>query len=59
MPVVGFENGVVNTLRLWQSEPFEEFDFAKFNNFEYDQAVSEKNRAEDITRVLYLSLIHI
>ena len=53
MPVVGFENGVVNTLRLWQSEPFEEFDFAKFNNYEYDEAVSEKNRAEDITRVLY------
>ena len=53
MPVVGFENGVVNTLRLWQSEPFREFDFAKFNNFEYDEAVAEKNRAEDITRVLY------
>ena len=53
MPVVGFENGVVNTLRLWQAEPFEEFDFAKFNNFEYDDAVAEKNRAEDITRVLY------
>lgn len=53
MPVVGFENGVVNTLRLWQAEPFEEFDFGKFNNYEYDQAVSEKNRAEDITRVLY------
>ncbi|WP_106460932.1 glycogen/starch/alpha-glucan phosphorylase [Anaerococcus sp. Marseille-P3915] len=53
MPVVGFENGVVNTLRLWQSEPFREFDFAKFNNFEYDDAVAEKNRAEDITRVLY------
>ena len=53
MPVVGFENGVVNTLRLWQAEPFREFDFAKFNNFEYDEAVSEKNRAEDITRVLY------
>lgn len=53
MPVVGFENARVNTLRLWQSEPFEEFDFAKFNNYEYDDAVSEKNRAEDITRVLY------
>ncbi|WP_311537917.1 glycogen/starch/alpha-glucan phosphorylase [uncultured Anaerococcus sp.] len=53
MPVVGFENGIVNTLRLWQSEPFREFDFAKFNNFEYDEAVAEKNRAEDITRVLY------
>ena len=53
MPVVGFENEVVNTLRLWQAEPFEEFDFGKFNNYKYDQAVSEKNRAEDITRVLY------
>ncbi len=53
MPVVGFENGVVNTLRLWQAEPFEEFEFDKFNNFEYDAAVALKNRAEDITRVLY------
>ncbi|MDO5047633.1 MAG: glycogen/starch/alpha-glucan phosphorylase [Anaerococcus sp.] len=53
MPVLGFENGVVNTLRLWQSEPFEEFNFSKFNNYQYDEAVSEKNRAEDITRVLY------
>ena len=53
MPIVGFENGQVNTLRLWQAEPYEEFDFQKFNNFEYDSAVQEKNRAEDITRVLY------
>lgn len=53
MPMLGFENGQVNTLRLWQSEPFEEFDFSYFNNFQYDKAVEEKNRAEDITRVLY------
>ncbi len=53
MPIVGYKNGQVNTLRLWQAEPFEEFDFQKFNNFEYDDAVAEKNRAEDITRVLY------
>ena len=53
MPVVGLENGKVNTLRLWQAEPFEEFEFDKFNNFEYDAAVAKKNRAEDITRVLY------
>ena len=53
MPVVGYKNGKVNTLRLWQAEPFEEFEFDKFNNFEYDAAVAEKNRAEDITRVLY------
>lgn len=55
VPVVGFENGVVNTLRLWQSEALEYggFDFTEFNEFKYDKSVSEKNRAEDITRVLY------
>ena len=53
MPMLGFENEQVNTLRLWQAEPFEEFDFSYFNNFQYDKAVEEKNRAEDITRVLY------
>ena len=53
MPVVGYKNAKVNTLRLWQAEPFEEFEFDKFNNFEYDAAVAKKNRAEDITRVLY------
>lgn len=55
VPIVGFENGVVNTLRLWQSEALEYggFDFTEFNEFKYEQSVSEKNRAEDITRVLY------
>ena len=55
VPVVGYENGVVNTLRLWQAEAMEYggFDFQDFNDFRYDQSVSEKNRAEDITRVLY------
>ena len=55
IPIVGYENGVVNTLRLWQSEAIENggFNFQNFNDFKYDQSVSEKNRAEDITRVLY------
>lgn len=55
VPVVGYENGVVNTLRLWQSEAYVQggFDFQKFNNFEYDESVRDKNIAEDITRVLY------
>lgn len=55
IPIVGYENGVVNTLRLWQSEPIENggFDFEDFNDFRYDKSVSKKNRAEDITRVLY------
>lgn len=53
MPVIGYRNGVINTLRLWQAEAIRGFDFAKFNNFEYDRSVSEQTRAEDITRVLY------
>ena len=55
MPMLGFENEQVNTLRLWQSEALEKdgFDFQDFNDFRYDESVSEKNRAEDITRVLY------
>ncbi|MDO5688760.1 MAG: glycogen/starch/alpha-glucan phosphorylase [Tissierellia bacterium] len=53
MPIIGYRNGVINTLRLWQSEAIDGFDFAKFNNFEYDQSVREQSRAEDITRVLY------
>ncbi|MDO5717418.1 MAG: glycogen/starch/alpha-glucan phosphorylase [Tissierellia bacterium] len=53
MPVIGYKNGVINTLRLWQSEAIGGFDFAKFNNFEYDESVREQSRAEDITRVLY------
>lgn len=55
VPVLGFKNDRVNTLRLWQSEALVQggFDFQKFNNFEYDESVRKKNVAEDITRVLY------
>lgn len=54
IPVVGYRNGVVNTLRLWQSEAIGGgFDFNKFNDFKYDESIAAKNRAEDITRVLY------
>jgi len=53
MPVIGYGGKNINTLRLWQSEAVEEFDFDKFNEQKYDQAVAGKNRAEDISRVLY------
>ncbi|NLY20818.1 MAG: glycogen/starch/alpha-glucan phosphorylase [Tissierellia bacterium] len=53
MPIIGYKSNSINTLRLWQSEAIKEFDFKKFNNFEYDNAIANKNRAEDITRVLY------
>ncbi len=53
IPVIGWGGKHINTLRLWQSEPLVPFDFKKFNGQEYDAAVEEKNRAEDISRVLY------
>ena len=52
-PVIGYDSKSINTLRLWRSEPVEEFNFQLFNNQDYDLALREKNRAEDISRVLY------
>ncbi len=53
MPIIGYGTHNIGTLRLWQSEPLEAFDFNLFNNQEYDLAVREQNKVEDITRVLY------
>jgi len=53
MPIIGYGGEQINTLRLWQSEAPVDFDFALFNDQKYDLAVREKNRAEDISRVLY------
>lgn len=53
MPVIGYGAKTIGTLRLWQAEPISEFDFTLFNDGKYDQSVREKNRAEDISRVLY------
>lgn len=53
MPIIGYDTNNINTLRLWQSEAILDFDFKKFNDFKYDESLQGKNRAEDITRVLY------
>jgi starch phosphorylase len=52
-PIIGYENDNVGTLRLWQCEAIQELDFDAFNQQDYVRALTEKNRAEDITRVLY------
>lgn len=46
-------NAIINTLRLWQAEPIEKFNFALFNEQKYDLAVEGKSRADDINAVLY------
>ena len=53
MPVIGYGIDNIGTLRLWQCEPEHELDFDAFNAQDYARALAEKNKAEDITRVLY------
>ena len=53
VPVIGYGTNNINTLRLWQCEAEEELDFNAFNDQDYLRALAQKNKAEDITRVLY------
>ncbi len=53
VPIPGYRNQTVNTLRLWKSEATDEFNLADFNAGSYIEAVANKNLAEQITMVLY------
>ena len=53
VPVIGYGTKNINTLRLWQCEPLSDLNFDEFNNQNYAKALEAKNKAEDITRVLY------
>lgn len=53
VPVPGFKNKTVNTLRLWSAAAVETFDLTQFNAGSYFEAVSDKSDAENITMVLY------
>jgi starch phosphorylase len=53
VPIPGYRNDTVNTLRLWKSEATDEFDLDEFNAGSYIDAVAQKNLAEQITMVLY------
>ncbi len=53
MPIIGYGNRKVNTLRLWQAEPIEDFNFDLFNQQKYDKAFKNKNEAEAISSLLY------
>jgi len=53
IPIPGYKNDVVNTLRLWSAAATDEFDLEEFNAGGYAEAVAEKNLAENITMVLY------
>ncbi len=53
IPVPGYRNNTVNSLRLWKSTATDEFDLDEFNAGDYSEAVAAKNAAEHITMVLY------
>lgn len=53
LPITGFGTNNVNLLRLWKAEASQEFDFNLFNSQRFDDAVVERNRVNDIWRVLY------
>lgn len=53
IPIIGYNTKNIGNLRLWQAESIASFDFHEFNEQHYDASVREKNRAEDISRVLY------
>lgn len=53
MPIPGYKNETVNTLRLWKSDATDAFDLNEFNAGGYTESVAAKNLAEQITMVLY------
>ncbi len=53
VPIPGYQNGTVNTLRLWKAAATDEFSLSEFNAGDYTEAVRSKNLAENITMVLY------
>ena len=53
VPISGFKNDTVNTLRLWKAAATEEFDLYEFNAGDYAESMAAKNSAENITMVLY------
>ena len=53
MPITGYGTDNVGTLRLWKSEPIEDFDYDAFNSQRFTEAIVERERVNDICRVLY------
>ncbi len=53
LPVIGYGNNIVNTLRIWDAEAMQEFNLDSFDKGEYQRAVEEQNLARNIVEVLY------
>ena len=53
LPVVGYGNNTVNTLRIWDAEPVNTFNLSSFDKGDYQKAIEEENLAKNIVEVLY------
>ena len=53
LPIVGYNNNVVNTLRIWDAEPINTFSLDDFDRGDYRKAVEQENLAKNIVEVLY------
>ena len=53
LPIIGYGNNVVNTLRIWDAEPMVKFNLASFDKGDYRNAVEQENLAKNIVEVLY------
>ena len=53
IPVIGYGNGIVNTLRIWDAEAINNFNLESFDKGDYQKSVEQENLAKTITEVLY------
>ena len=53
LPIIGYGNNVVNTLRIWDAEPINTFNLDSFDRGDYQKAVEQENLAKTIVEVLY------
>ena len=59
MPITGYNNDVVNTLRIWDAEPIVDFNLDSFDKGDYHNAVEQENLARTIVEVLYPNYNHM
>lgn len=59
MPIVGYGNHIVNTLRIWDAEAINNFNLDSFDKGEYEKAVEQENLARTICEVLYPNDNHV
>ena len=59
IPVLGYKNNIVNTLRIWDAEAIDDFELSSFDEGNYAKAVEQQNLARTITEVLYPNDNHI